>query len=114
MLGHERLLPLAGGGTVGSRRSGGAVHAAQRGASDLRDQSHSLGGVGEDELCVDTLVDRLPDDGQRLVLEGDDHQRLSPGAGAPPTLGQHNAEILGALGGLTPDQLAELEAEGAV
>ena len=36
------------------------------------------------------------------------------GAGAPPTLGQHNAEILGTLGGLTPDQLADLEAEGAV
>ena len=37
-----------------------------------------------------------------------------PAAGAPPTLGQHNAEILCTLGGLTPEQLAELEAEGAV
>ena len=34
--------------------------------------------------------------------------------GAPPTLGQHNAEILCALGGLTPNQLADLQAEGAV
>ena len=34
--------------------------------------------------------------------------------GTPPTLGQHNPEILCTLGGLTPGQLAELEAEGAV
>ena len=34
--------------------------------------------------------------------------------GAPPTLGQHNPDILCTLGGLTPGQLAELEAEGAV
>ncbi len=37
-----------------------------------------------------------------------------PATGAPPKLGQHNAEILCTLGGLTPEQLAELEAEGAV
>ncbi|MYC35145.1 MAG: CoA transferase [Chloroflexi bacterium] len=35
-------------------------------------------------------------------------------AGAPPTLGEHNAEILCTLGGLTPEQLSELAAEGAV
>ncbi len=35
-------------------------------------------------------------------------------AETPPTLGQHNAEILCSLGGLTPDQLTGLEAEGAV
>ena len=35
-------------------------------------------------------------------------------AGAPPTLGQHNPDILCTLGGLTPERLAELEAEGAV
>ncbi len=35
-------------------------------------------------------------------------------AGTPPTLGQHNAEILCTLGGLAQEQLAELEAEGAV
>ncbi len=35
-------------------------------------------------------------------------------AGIPPTLGQHNAEILCTLGGLTSEQLAELEAAGAV
>ena len=34
--------------------------------------------------------------------------------GTPPTLGQHNPDILCTLGGLTPEQLAELEAEGAV
>ena len=34
--------------------------------------------------------------------------------GTPPTLGQHNPDILCTLGGLTPSQLAELEAEGAV
>ena len=34
--------------------------------------------------------------------------------GTPPTLGQHNPDILCTLGGLTPGQLAELEAEGAV
>ena len=32
----------------------------------------------------------------------------------PPTLGQHNAEILCSLGGLTEEQLAALELEGAV
>ena len=37
-----------------------------------------------------------------------------PATGAPPRLGQHNAEILCTLGGLTSEQLAELEAEGAV
>ena len=36
-----------------------------------------------------------------------------PDAGAPPTLGQHNAEILCGIGGLTPEQLAALEADGA-
>ncbi len=36
------------------------------------------------------------------------------GHDAPPTLGQHNAEILLTLGGLTREQLAALEAEGAV
>ena len=35
-------------------------------------------------------------------------------AGTPPKLGEHNAEILCSLGGLTAEQLAELEAEGAV
>ena len=35
-------------------------------------------------------------------------------ADTPPTLGQHNAEILCALGGLTAEQLSALEAEGAV
>ena len=35
-------------------------------------------------------------------------------ATAPPTLGQHNREILCALGGLTEAELAELEREGAV
>ena len=35
-------------------------------------------------------------------------------AGAPPKLGEHNAEVLCSLGGLTARQLAELEAEGAV
>ena len=35
-------------------------------------------------------------------------------ATAPPTLGQHNREILCALGGLTEAELADLEREGAV
>ena len=35
-------------------------------------------------------------------------------AETPPTLGQHNAEILCTLGGLTPETLSALEAEGAV
>jgi formyl-CoA transferase len=35
-------------------------------------------------------------------------------AETPPTLGQHNAEILCSLGGLTAEQLTALEAEGAV
>ena len=35
-------------------------------------------------------------------------------AAAPPTLGQHNREILCALGGLTEQELADLEKEGAV
>ena len=35
-------------------------------------------------------------------------------AGTPPTLGQHNAEILCTLGGLSPEQLAQLEGLGAV
>ena len=34
--------------------------------------------------------------------------------GTPPQLGEHNAEVLCTLGGLTPDELAGLEAEGAV
>ena len=34
--------------------------------------------------------------------------------GTPPMLGEHNSEILCSLGGLTAEQLAELEAEGAV
>ena len=37
-----------------------------------------------------------------------------PDATTPPKLGQHNAEILCGLGGLTPEQLAELEEHGAV
>ncbi len=37
-----------------------------------------------------------------------------PAVGRPPRLGEHNAEILRTLGGLTAKQLAELEAEGAV
>ena len=32
----------------------------------------------------------------------------------PPTLGQHNAEVLCTLGGLSPDELAKLEEQGAV
>ena len=35
-------------------------------------------------------------------------------AGTPPTLGQHNREILCSLGGLTPEQLADLQQSGAV
>ena len=35
-------------------------------------------------------------------------------AATPPTLGQHNAEILTSLGGLTPAELAKLEQDGAV
>ena len=34
--------------------------------------------------------------------------------GTPPKLGQHNAEILCTLGGLSPEELAELEEQGAV
>ena len=37
-----------------------------------------------------------------------------PDAGAPPTLGQHNAEILCGIGGLTAEELAALAGEGAV
>ena len=37
-----------------------------------------------------------------------------PDAAAPPTLGQHNAEILCGIGGLTPAELAALAEEGAV
>ena len=33
---------------------------------------------------------------------------------APPQLGEHNREVLCTLGGLTPEQLAQLEGEGAV
>ncbi len=44
--------------------------------------------------------------------------RLTDCAGSPsappPTLGQHNRAILCTLGGLTPEELAQLEAEGAV
>ena len=36
-----------------------------------------------------------------------------PDAAAPPRLGQHNAEILGGIGGLSPQQLDELAAAGA-
>ena len=36
------------------------------------------------------------------------------GTGTPPKLGQHNGEILCTLGGLSPEQLAELEEQGAV
>jgi formyl-CoA transferase len=39
--------------------------------------------------------------------------RLSD-TGTPPKLGEHNAEILCTLGGLTEEELAELESEGAV
>ncbi len=35
-------------------------------------------------------------------------------AATPPQLGQHNAEILCTLGGLTAEELAQLESEGAV
>ncbi len=38
----------------------------------------------------------------------------SSDAGPPPQLGQHNAEILCTLGGLSPEELAQLSAEGAV
>ena len=31
-----------------------------------------------------------------------------------PTLGQHNLEILCSLGGMTPEEVSELEAEGAL
>ena len=34
--------------------------------------------------------------------------------GAPPKLGEHNAQILCTLGGLTAEQLSDLESEGAV
>ena len=37
-----------------------------------------------------------------------------PEAATPPTLGQHNAEILTTLAGLTPAQLQTLAAEGAI
>ena len=37
-----------------------------------------------------------------------------PDAGTPPKLGQHNAEILCTLGGLSPEQLTDLEEQGAV
>ena len=36
------------------------------------------------------------------------------GVGTPPTLGEHNSEILCGLGGLTAEELAALEADGAV
>ncbi len=35
-------------------------------------------------------------------------------AETPPTLGEHNREILCGIGGLTPEELSRLEAEGAV
>ena len=38
----------------------------------------------------------------------------SSGTGTPPLLGEHNAEILCGLGGLTETQLAELASEGAI
>ena len=31
-----------------------------------------------------------------------------------PLLGEHNAEILCSLGGMTPEEVSELEAEGAL
>ena len=34
--------------------------------------------------------------------------------GTPPTLGQHNREILCSIGGLAPEELEALEAEGAL
>lgn len=37
-----------------------------------------------------------------------------PDAGTPPTLGEHNASVLCTLGGLTAEELARLESEGAV
>ena len=39
---------------------------------------------------------------------------VEPPAAAPPTLGQHNREILTTIGGLTAAELAALEQEGAV
>jgi crotonobetainyl-CoA:carnitine CoA-transferase CaiB-like acyl-CoA transferase len=33
-------------------------------------------------------------------------------ANPPPTLGQHNSEVLCDIGGLTAEELAKLEAEG--
>ena len=39
--------------------------------------------------------------------------RESP-AGTPPTLGQHNREVLCGIGGLSPEELDALEAEGAL
>ena len=33
-------------------------------------------------------------------------------ANPPPTLGQHNRNILCDIGGLTPEELAQLEADG--
>jgi len=33
---------------------------------------------------------------------------------APPTLGQHNQEILCSLGGLTSEELAQMQKEGVV
>jgi formyl-CoA transferase len=39
---------------------------------------------------------------------------VEPPAGTPPTLGQHNREILCSIGGLTLGELETLEAEGAL
>ena len=35
-------------------------------------------------------------------------------ADTPPSLGEHNQEVLCGIGGLTPEELAELEQQGAV
>ena len=39
---------------------------------------------------------------------------VEPDATTPPGLGEHNSEILGGIGGLTPEELRELEAEGSI
>ena len=37
-----------------------------------------------------------------------------PPAETPPELGEHNQAILCSIGGLTPEELAELESQGVV
>ncbi|MFQ6030649.1 MAG: CoA transferase, partial [Dehalococcoidia bacterium] len=39
---------------------------------------------------------------------------VEPGQDTPPRLGEHNRELLCSLGGLTIEELSQLEREGAV